>query len=187
MLDAHVRSALKKGRTFMRLSRRVWGLRKRTGRTYILPGPADMKKIDICVAIDTSGSMTDVMLRDICSEIKGIMQTFRDYRLRIWSFDDIAHPDTYAEFTPQNIDDFDNWRSKRVKGGGGTVFQSIYDFMRDRDIVPHRLIVFTDGFPNAGDWGEPHFCDTLFVIHAPTQVAQKIRAPYGVTAYYEPG
>lgn len=184
MLDANIRSALRNEVSYQRLARRTWGLR-RYGKTYILPGKTHDQKLEIVVAVDSSGSITDEMLRDIVSEIKGIMETFRDYRIVIWSFDTQAHEESYAEFTPENLDDLLVWRRHKVKGGGGTTFEANWAFMRSREIVPDRFIMFTDGIPNKG-WGDPLYCDTLFVIFPEKGKRRKITAPFGITAHYEP-
>ena len=40
--------------------------------------------------------------------------------------------------------------------------------------------MFTDGY--AWDsWGEPEYCDTMFVIHG----NKDIEAPFGITTYYD--
>jgi len=44
------------------------------------------------------------------------------------------------------------------------------------------LIMFTDGYP-WGSWGNPDYCDTLFVIHGDIQ--KRITAPFGMTIHYE--
>ena len=40
--------------------------------------------------------------------------------------------------------------------------------------------MFTDGYP-CGDWGDPDYCDTVFIIHDNPNT----EAPFGVTAHYE--
>ncbi len=67
-----------------------------------------------------------------------------------------------------------------MKGGGGTSFEVCFAFMKDQGLEPNRFIMFTDGLPN-GTWGDPNYCDTLFVIHGSTSIV----APFGVTAYYD--
>jgi predicted metal-dependent peptidase len=115
------------------------------------------------------------MLRDILSEVKGIMQSFDDFKLQVWSFDTDVYGHTV--FTPDNIDDIDTWE---VQGGGGTAFEANWEFMKENEIAPKLFIMFTDGYPNDG-WGDEDYCDTLFVIHGTTSIT----APWGQTAYYE--
>jgi predicted metal-dependent peptidase len=66
-------------------------------------------------------------------------------------------------------------------GGGGTDFMANWEYMRRNDIQPKKLIMFTDGYP-FGAWGEPEFCDTVFIIHG----NDKIEPPFGTWAYYDP-
>jgi len=54
--------------------------------------------------------------------------------------------------------------------------------MEQEGIEPDQLIMFTDGYP-WGSWGNPDYCDTLFVIHGDSR--QQIKAPFGITIHYE--
>lgn len=169
LLDAHIRSSIKDDYSFQRLSRRSWG----TG--MILPSQNFLDTVDIAVAIDMSGSISDEQARDMMSEVKGIMETFRDFRLRLWTFDGDVHG--YKLFTGENLDEIDTYEPK---GGGGTMFEANFEFMKREGIEPERFVMFTDGYPNS-TWGDPDYCDTLFVIHG----SKTITAPWGLTAYYD--
>jgi predicted metal-dependent peptidase len=169
LLDAHIRSSIKDDYTFRRVSRRTWG------SGFILPAQDFMDTIDVSVSIDASGSMSETMLRDILSEVKGIMQTFRDFKLKLWTFDTTVY--SFKEFTPENLDEIDEYA---LGGGGGTMFECNWEFMKAQGIEPQRFIMFTDGYPG-GSWGDENYCDTLFVIHG----NDTIKAPFGMTAYYE--
>jgi predicted metal-dependent peptidase len=155
--------------TWSRASRKGWDM------DAVMPGSDWDKEIDICVSIDASGSMSDAMLRDILSEVKGIMESYTNFRLHLWSFDTEVYNATV--FTADNLDDIMDWE---VGGGGGTSFESNWEFMRDNDIVPKKFVMFTDGYPGNG-WGDEEYCDTLFVIHG----NKTIEAPFGITTYYE--
>jgi predicted metal-dependent peptidase len=141
----------------------------------ILPGMMNEETIDVSVAIDMSGSISNAMAQDFISEVKGIMDEYKDFRLDLWCFDTQVY--NYARFTPDAADDI---LSYEVKGGGGTDFDANYEFMKNEDIVPKKFIMFTDGYP-CGSWGDEDYCDSLFVIHG----NQSIVAPFGQTAYYE--
>jgi predicted metal-dependent peptidase len=169
LLDSHIRSALKDDFTFKRLSRRD------LGGGFLLPAQDVLEVVEVDVALDVSGSMSDEMVRDIMSEVKGIMETFPDFKLRVWQFD--TRVTGFKEFTPHNLDDI--YEYERM-ASGGTMFEANWEFMKQNDIEPHRFVMFTDGCP-CGTWGDPNYCDTLFVIHGST----KIVAPFGQTAYYE--
>lgn len=172
LLDAHIRSAVKDDYTFQRLSRRSW-----SSGGALLPAQDFMETIEVDISIDCSGSITETMLRDILSEVKGIMQTFGDFKLRVWSFDTKVYLESVMEFTPENIDDIDSYP---LVGGGGTLFECNWEYMKREDIEPHRFVMFTDGLPG-GSWGDERYCDTLFVIFG----SKTIVAPFGMTAYYD--
>lgn len=169
LLQQQIQSTLRTDYTWSRASRKGWDM------DAIMPGSDWDKEIDICVAIDASGSMTDSMLRDILSEVKGIMESYTSFRLHLWSFDTDVH--NAEVFTAENLDDIMEWSPG---GGGGTMFMCNWEYMREHDIVPKKFVMFTDGY--YGDcWGDENYCDTLFVVHG----SNKEEASFGITAYYE--
>lgn len=169
LIRQQIQSLVKTDYTWMRPSRRAWHM------DAVFPGSNFADTIDVSIAIDASGSMSDNMLRDILSEIKGIMQSFDDFKLDIWSFDTEVYG--YQRFTSDNIDDIDNYE---IEGGGGTDFTANWEFMKQQELSPKLFIMFTDGYPY-DSWGDPDYCDTMFVIHGSTT----IEAPFGITTYYE--
>lgn len=171
LIQQQIQSIVRSDFTWMRPSRRGQHM------DAIMPGNNFATSIDVSVSIDASGSMSESMLRDILGEVKGIMQSFDDFKLDVWSFDGDVYRKGYAQFTPDNIDEIDTWE---CHGGGGTTFESNWEFMKDVGITPKLFIMFTDGYPNGG-WGDPDYCDTLFVIHGTTSIT----APFGMTAYYD--
>lgn len=170
LLDAHIRSALKDDYTFQKIGRRTWG-----GDGAIMPSQNFMDRVEVVCAIDASGSTSEKMVTDFLTEVLGIMESFRDYKITLFSFDTQVY--NQVEITPDNADTV---YSYKLKGGGGTMFEEVFAYMKREDIEPHRLAFFTDGYPNAG-WGDPDYCDTIFIIHGnPT-----IEAPFGITCAYE--
>lgn len=171
LLDTHIQSALKDDFTFQKINRRSWNA------GVFLPGMSNMNTVDICVAIDTSGSMTREMLMEILGEVKGIMETFKDFKLTLWTFDTSVY--NVKVFSHDNLDEIMEYEPQ---GGGGTDFEVNWEFMQNEGIEPQRFVMFTDGYPGGG-WGDPDYCDTLFIIHGTTSIV----APFGLTAYYELG
>lgn len=188
LLEMHIQSSIKDDYTFQQPSKRSWGLNGSI--RCIFPGQKFKDSVDVAVCIDTSGSMTDHMLRDFLSETKGIMETFDDFKLTLWTFDTrVYNPQV---FTMNNIDEILNYDPQ---GGGGTMFECNWEFMRDpagygfpdvegieESIEPKKFVMFTDGYP-CGGWcppGDEEYCDTLFVVHGNTTIV----APFGMTAYY---
>lgn len=172
MLETHLQSTIRDDYTFQRMNRRSWSL------GAILPGSSLLDTIDIAVAIDTSGSMTEEMLRDFLGEVKGIMEAFPDFRLTLFTFDTQVYG--LKVFTPDNLNDIMLYDPK---GGGGTVFNVCWEFMMDNDIQPERFVMFTDGY-DSGDCGLSHenYCETLFVIYGGYR---NFDPGFGQTAFYE--
>jgi len=171
LLDAHIRSQVKDDYTFQRLSRRTWG----TGA--IMPAQNFIDRVECWCAIDASGSTTDEMVTEFLSEVKGIMEQFRDFKIGILCFDTEVY--NVYELTPENFDDVYNYK---IKGGGGTIFSAVFEFFKREGIEPNRLAFFTDGLPNDGTWGDPDYCDTIFIIHSNPGIS----APHGLTCHYDP-
>jgi predicted metal-dependent peptidase len=140
-----------------------------------LPGQTPEDTIDIALALDMSGSISDTMGKEMLSEVRGIMEQFTDFRVKVWCFDTQCY--NYQEFTQQNIDEFENYA---ITGGGGTDFDANWKFMKENEIQPERFIMFTDGYP-WDSWGDPDYCDTVFIIHG----NQDIKPPFGNYAYYD--
>ena len=170
IIQSQVQSSLKSNFSFMRPNRKGWHM------TAILPGMDRDVMIDVALAIDTSGSISQTMLTEFVSEIAGMMEQYENYRIRIWQFDTRVYG--FDEFTH---DDGRDIREYAIKGGGGTDFMVNWTYMEEEEIDPDQFIVFTDGMPYGG-WGNPDYCDTVFLIH--TQYGRP-EAPFGQSVYYD--
>lgn len=169
LLQQQIESVIRSDFTFMRPNRKSWHI------DAVLPGMNNDEKVDVCVSVDMSGSISNTMVKDFFSEIKGIMEQYSDFNVKIWCFDTEVY--NIAEFDPSNIDDLLEYEPH---GGGGTDFMANWDFMKREGIEPKKLIMFTDGYP-FGSWGDELYCDTVFIIHG----NDSIEPPFGTYAYYE--
>lgn len=169
LLRMNIQSILKSNFSFSRPNR------KSQMCGAILPGMINEETIDVSIAIDMSGSISDSQAKDFISEVKGIMDEYQDFKLDIWTFDTEVYG--YQRFTADNADDI---LSYECQGGGGTDFDANWEFMKENDIEPKRFIMFTDGYP-CGSWGPEEYCETLFVIHG----NDTIIPPHGQVAYYK--
>jgi hypothetical protein len=66
------------------------------------------------------------------------------------------------------------------EGGGGTMFECNWDYMKEEGIQPKFFLMFTDGIPG-NTWGDENYCDSMFLIHGPTE----IKPPFGMYVHYE--
>ncbi len=168
LLRQQIQSLIKNDYSFTRPNRKGWHM------GAVLPGLKNDETIDVCISIDMSGSISDVQAKDFLSEIKGIMEEYKDYKIKLWCFDTQVYNE--AEFDGYN----DDIMSYEVKGGGGTDFMANWVYMKEHDINPKKFIMFTDGYP-WDSWGEEDYCDTLFIIHGNDSIVP----PFGHYAYYE--
>jgi predicted metal-dependent peptidase len=171
MLRMQLESTIKSDYSWMRASRKGWHM------DAIMPGMKATDAIDIAVAIDTSGSISTEQARDFLSEIKGIMESFDSYKIHVFTFD----TETYnpQQYNSENLDDIAEYD---IQGGGGTDFDAIFSYLKDAEIEPKKLVVFTDGYP-CGSWGDPIYCDTVWIIHGD----KNPNPPFGTFALYGEG
>ena len=169
LLRMQLESTIKSDYTWMRASRKGWHM------DAVMPGMKVDPMIDIAVALDASGSISETMLKDFLGEIQGIMDSFPAYRIHVFTFDTEAY--NPAQYDSDNLDDICDYE---VKGGGGTDFDAIYNYLKAEEIEPKRLVVFTDGYP-FGSWGDENYADTVWILHGTTT----IEPPWGQYAYYD--
>jgi predicted metal-dependent peptidase len=169
LLRMQLESTIKSDYTWLRASRKGWHV------DAIMPGMNNTDMIDIAVAIDMSGSISDAQGRDFLSEIRGIMESFDSYRIHVFTFDtETYNPQQYDSDNLEDITDYD------LRGGGGTDFECIFNYLKSQDIEPRKLVVFTDGYP-FGSWGDENYCDTVWIIHGD----RNPNPPFGTWALYE--
>lgn len=169
MLRQQIQSTVRNDYTWMRPSRRGWHM------NAVLPGMNFDTMIDVSIAIDMSGSITVNQARDFLSEIRGIMDQFKEFNIKLWTFDTTVY--NVVDITADTIYEFEQYIPK---GGGGTDFDCNWQYMKENDIQPKKFIMFTDGYP-WNSWGDPHYCDTVFIIHGP----ETIKPPFGTYCHYD--
>jgi predicted metal-dependent peptidase len=168
IIRQQIQSIIRNDYTFMRPNRKGWHM------NAVLPGTSFAETIDVCVALDMSGSIGAVEARDFLTEVKGIMDEFKDFKLKLWCFDTAVYNE--ADFDGYNSDEFVNYQ---IAGGGGTAFEANWEYMKENEIQPKKFIMFTDGYP-CGSWGDEGYCDTVFIIHGNNTIVP----PFGEYAYY---
>ena len=171
IIQQQIQSTVKSDYTFSRPSRKGW----HTGA--VLPGMNFEETIDICIAIDMSGSIGNEQAADFLGEVKGIMEQYKDYRIKIWCFDTkVYNEDDFSADDGRDISEYE------IAGGGGTDFMCNWEYMKEHNITPKRFLMFTDGY--AWDsWGDPDWCETVFLIHSHHD--KNLEAPFGMTTHYE--
>ena len=168
ILRDRIKSKIKTDFTFMQPNRRSGNM-----GGIIFPSMTVEDQIDICIAMDMSGSISDDIASEFMSEINGIISEFRSWNIKIWSFDTKVY--NQKEYSS---DDNDDIMSYQPKGGGGTAFECNWSYMKTASIEPKLFIMFTDLYPCDG-WGDPDYCDTLFIGYGECRTA----APFGETIH----
>jgi predicted metal-dependent peptidase len=169
LIQTNLTSAIRTDYSWMRPSRRGWHM------DAIMPGMTPGEEIDVVVAIDMSGSISDKQAQQFLGEIGGMMDAFDGYKVHVFCFDtEVYNP---QDFNSENMDGIDTYEPQ---GGGGTDFDAIFEYLKKVGNVPKRLICFTDGYP-CGSWGDADYCDTTWVIHGD----KNPNPPFGTYAIYD--
>ncbi len=125
---------------------------------------------NILFMIDTSGSMSDEMITNCYSEISGALEQFNGH-LCGWLgfFDAVVVP-------PARFDSEEELKIIRPKGGGGTRFDIIFDYVRENmtDTPPVSIVILTDGYAPFPDESETDGIPVLWVINN-----TEVTPPYG--------
>ena len=168
LLQMHLQSCVRTDYTWMRPNKRTFGM----GITMPSMDMDDMVKV--CIAIDTSGSVSPDMLKDFLAEVKGVMDSFSGYEIHIACFDTDVH--NYQCITSE--DDLLNYD---IQGGGGTDFMAWWRWAEDQEWMGEvrKCLFFTDGYPY-GDWGIDNLVETLWIVHG-----SQNEGPFGTTLFYE--
>lgn len=170
LLKQSIQSCLSDDFTFQKPNR------KHMYNGIFLPTLRKDETIDVQIAIDMSGSITEEMGKDFISEVYGIMQMYSDFKIGILCFDTQVY--NYKEFTKNSQEEFLTYE---LNGGGGTEFEAFWNFWIKENIEPKLALVFTDGYPG-GSWGPSNYADTLWVI---TEGAKtRVKPPFGRYCYY---
>ena len=146
---------------------------------FLLPdyNEKDESVKDILFMVDTSGSMTDKMITQAFSEIKGAIDQFNG-RLEGWlGFFDAAVVE------PKRFSDEDEFRVIIPEGGGGTSFKCIFDYIRENsngNFNPVSIIILTDGYAPFPDESETQGIPVLWIINN-----KAVTPPWGKTVRIE--
>lgn len=133
---------------------------KRPNRKFLRTGfyfpSLKSQRLEVAFAVDTSGSVSDEELRDFMSEVKGALESFPSYKVRLLACD----ADLHAKVTAERSKDFNDFIDE-IRGIGGTDFRPVFDELENKPVK--ALVYLTDGrgtFPDK----IPHY-DTLWVIN----------------------
>ena len=96
---------------------------------------------DIWFVVDTSASVEDEALEVVYAELKSAVMQFTSFKAMLSFFD-------LQVTEPVEFDDVDSLMDIKPVGGGGTDFDSIFEYMADNmdEKLPRAVIILTDGY-----------------------------------------
>ena len=113
--------------------------RRLIGQGIYMPSKRFVPTGDVVIAVDTSGSVSDVELQHFASEIQEIHKTLRPKKM--WVADvDTEIRDRVKEYTEYETPVF------TYKGRGGTNFEPVFDWIEENNINPDAVVYLTDGY-----------------------------------------
>jgi predicted metal-dependent peptidase len=171
LLEQQIQSTIKSDYTFARPGRKSWHM------DAILPAQKPGETIDIMIGIDTSGSIGPEELKIFFSEIKGIMDSYTEYKIKVVGWD--TQIGGVGEFTSENLADITTFDPK---GGGGTDPHCVWEYMIEEGLEPKKLIMFTDYcFFGWRPQEVESYCDTVWIIKGNPSAEPE----FGIWAHYE--
>ena len=125
---------------------------------------------EVCIVVDTSGSIDNLALAKFAKEASEILEAYNTTIRVIYSDDRVRGEEVFAtEDLPMEMN---------PKGGGCTDFRPAFEYIEDNDYQPACMIYFTDlygAFPTL----EPDY-PTLWLTQTKTRTA-----PFGETVLFE--
>ena len=132
-----------------------------------LPGPQKEGAGELAIAVDCSGSIESRTLSLFAAEVSSLVEENHPQRVHVLYFDtEVQRADTFECGQPITLE---------PKGGGGTDFRPVFEYLASQHIEPHAVIFLTD-LCGAFLQQEPLWP----VIWASTE---KRQAPFGATVY----
>lgn len=136
--------------------------KKHIHRGFILPSLSS-DTLSLCVAIDTSGSINEDLLGLFIAEFKNIMNNFPAVQIELI----IADAKVHGHYTFRGADKLDF----KLKGGGGTDYRPVFEYIEANLPMNTMLLYFTDG-----DGWFPKIPPSYEVLWA---LSRKAKIPFG--------
>lgn len=112
---------------------------------YYMPN-IKRESLEVCVAIDTSGSISNKRLQEFLSEIKGISESHEAVRITLI----VADAQVQETFELGNGGK-ERLENIRMKGRGGTDHRPVFEWLKKNKPNARVLVAFTDGYTEFPD------------------------------------
>lgn len=136
--------------------------RRFIGSGLYLPGFRKEGVGELAIAVDCSGSICNRTLSLFSAEICSLIEENHPERVHVLYFD--------ATVQKAEVYEFGQPVSLTPKGGGGTEFAPVFEYLAEHHITPHSVVFLTDlcgGFPDEEPsypviWASTERCDAPF-------------------------
>ncbi|MEA1050267.1 VWA-like domain-containing protein [Lamprobacter modestohalophilus] len=115
-----------------------WSRPSRREGEHILPSLRS-QRIDLVVAIDTSGSIKDAEVEEFINEVDALKAQVQA-QVTLLPCDSVLCPGSPFRFEPWERFE----RPRELQGGGGTNFRPVFQWVEDQGLSPDLLVYFTD-------------------------------------------
>ena len=136
---------------------------------FIYPGMSSEKTKDVVIIVDTSGSISNIMLTMMVSEIVTLIEAAEPERVHIISVDTSI----------KNIQVFDEGDTDiqsyiDLKGGGGTSFRPGFYYVDSLEEAPGSIIYLTDGL--CSSYPAIEYDNTIWLVYG---MLKSFKPPFG--------
>lgn len=126
---------------------------------------------NIVMGCDTSGSIAEEELREVCGEVLGALEAYQERgqepSLTVAWFDVAVYPQVVE--SPDEL---------KPQGGGGTYFNVVFDWVKEQEEQPRGVVMVTDG--HSSRFGDDPGVPVLWVLTAPHR---RFKPPFGEVAF----
>lgn len=114
---------------------------------------ATSRHLELAIAIDSSGSVDEVLLSQFIGEIESITELFGSYTIDVIVCDDRVR--SHQRFSNGERIEY------RIEGGGGTDFTPVFEFI-DRQMTPPRVLLYFTDLEGTFPMSKPYY-ETLWI------------------------
>lgn len=144
----------------------TWNKPSRTGiaNNIILPSQGQGVMLNIGVAIDTSGSITEKEINAMMNHLFTILQQFKNFQIDVWACGSVVYEDTLLKITNSNKRDLHKFVAK---SDGGNDMRENFNFIRKHYKGREKidlLIIMSDFYdPLDGDEETTSPCPVIYM------------------------
>ena len=144
----------------------TWNKPSRAGiaNKVILPSAGNAPRLNIGVAIDTSGSITEKEIQAMMNHLYTILQQFKSFEIDVWSCGSVVYKDTLLKITNSNKKALMEFQ---VKSDGGNDMRQNFKFIKEYYKGKNKidlLIIMSDFYdPLDGDTETTSPCPVLYM------------------------